>query len=410
MGGEPVVWSGAGDVEARVGTAAAGAATRTWPAPTIAWYGAARAMACAWQPGQLLFVGFDGTRLPPDLRELLASGRVGGVVLFRRNVEDPVQLRRLVAEIHRASPEDAPALVAVDQEGGRVQRLRAPWTEWPPMRQVARAEGPSGAAAVGRALAVECREAGIGWDFAPVCDVDTNPANPVIGDRSFGRDPARVGACASAFVEAMQAEQVAACAKHFPGHGDTELDSHRDLPVLRHDRARLDAVELVPFRAAAQAGVATVMTAHVVFEAVDPKRPATFSPEVLGILRHEIGYDGVVVTDDLEMGAVAGRFAPEAMARGALSAGVDVLLACRSPTLRTELLAALERLPDALVEPAIARVVRLKARFAAPVREAFVRGDFTGPPYDAHRHLARRLSDGGGGGPIVDPTEGPERR
>ncbi|RMG98743.1 MAG: beta-N-acetylhexosaminidase, partial [Deltaproteobacteria bacterium] len=300
-------------------------------------------MPSLWQPGQLLFVGFDGTTLPRHLAEWIGAGRVGGVVLFSRNVGTVEETRALVEQIHRAAPPDVPPLVAVDQEGGRVQRLRAPWTEFPPMRIVARVGGADAAARVGRALGIECREAGIGWNFAPVVDVDTNPENPVIGDRSFARDPQTVAACGAAFVEAMQAEQVAACAKHFPGHGDTDVDSHLDLPVLRHDRARLDAVELPPFRAAVRAKVASIMTAHVVFEAVDPKRPATFSPDVLAILREEMGYDGVVVSDDLEMKAVADRVPAREMAEGALRAGVDVLLACRSRELQEVLLGRLER-------------------------------------------------------------------
>src|SRR5262249_8303228 len=153
-------------------------------------------------------------------------------------------------------------LVCVDQEGGRVQRLRAPWTEWPPMRRVAEHADPARTAAVAAALARELRDVGIRLDFAPVVDVDTNPANPVIGDRSFARRREAVAAHARAFVEALQAGGVAACAKHFPGHGDTHVDSHHALPTVAHDLARLRAIELPPFRAAIEAGVASVMTAH----------------------------------------------------------------------------------------------------------------------------------------------------
>ena len=350
-----------------------------------------------------LMIGIRGPRLEAEEREWLLHPKVGGVVLFERNLEDPPQLAALVAEIHALRR--PPLLVAVDQEGGRVQRLRAPWTEFPPMRTVAGAGGAGAAAAVGRALAVECREAGIAWDFAPVADVDTNPANPVIGDRSFGHDPQAVAACVAAFVRAMQDEGVAACAKHFPGHGDTDEDSHVGLPVVRHDRARLEAVELVPFRAAAAAGVASVMTAHVLVEAIDPRRPATFSPDVLAILREELGFGGLVVTDDLEMGAVAGRMPPEAMADAALRAGADVLLACRSRELQEILLASLEALPDAVVGPALERAAAFVRAFAAPARDAALSGTNSGPPYPEHRALVRDL-----GGPAArgsDPTERP---
>ena len=252
-----------------------------------------------WQPGQLLFVGFEGTEVPRDLAALLAQGRVGGVVLFSRNIESPAQLRELVDALHHAAPPELPPLLAIDQEGGRVQRLRAPWTEWPPMRQLGDRDEPEATRAFAQALALELAELRIHLDFAPVVDVDTNPKNPVIGDRSFGREPARVIRHARAVIEALQAGGVAACAKHFPGHGDTDLDSHLRLPRVRHDLHRLREVELAPFAAAVAAGVASIMTAHVVFEAVDPRRPATLSPDVMALLREELGYDGVVLSDDL---------------------------------------------------------------------------------------------------------------
>ena len=167
-------------------------------------------MTTPWQPGQLLFGGFDGTRLPPDVATLLGQGRLGGVVLFSRNVAGPEQLAALVAEIHAASA--VPCVVAVDQEGGRVQRLRDPWTEWPPMARLGDLDDPELSRRVGRAIARELRDLGITWDFAPVADVDSNPANPVIGDRSFGRDPQVVARHVAAFIAGMQDEGLAACA------------------------------------------------------------------------------------------------------------------------------------------------------------------------------------------------------
>lgn len=317
-----------------------------------------------WQPGQLLFAGFTGTTLPADLAALLAHGRVGGVVLFSRNVESPDQLRELIDEIRAAAPDDLPPLLAIDQEGGRVQRLRDPWTEWPPMRRLGDRDEPDDTRAFARAVARELVELGIFVDFAPVVDVDTNPDNPVIGDRSFGRDPARVARHVRPVIEALQAAGVAACAKHFPGHGDTDLDSHLGLPRLPHDLDRLREVELRPFAAAIEAGVASIMTAHVVFSAIDPRRPATLSPDVMALLREELGYDGVVFSDDLEMKAVADHYRPLQLVQGALEAGVDALLVCRDASLRREVLQRLERSPDGRVERAIERVVALKQRYA----------------------------------------------
>lgn len=345
------------------------------------------------QPGQLLFVGFEGLELPEDLRQLIASGRVGGVVLFARNVSNPDQVRRLSAALHAAAPPDTPLLIGIDQEGGRVQRLREPWTCWPPMRRLGDAADPGLTAAVASALAQELLDLGIGLDFAPCVDVDTNPDNPVIGDRSFGRQPDVVAAHAHHFVSAMQGAGVAACAKHFPGHGDTGCDSHVELPRLaNHDLDRLRAVELPPFEAAIEAGVASVMTGHVSFPAIDGDRPATLSRSILSLLREGLGYDGLVFSDDLEMKAVADAFSPVALVKGCLEAGVDSLLVCRDASLRDEILDQLERERDALLEAPLRRMAALKGRFAGAASRRIA---VDGPPYAAHRALAARLEEPG---------------
>jgi len=338
-------------------------------------------------PGQLLFAGFQGTEVPDDLAELVRRGRVGGVVLFARNLRDPEQVRGLVGRLHGLAPAGAPLCVAIDQEGGRVQRLRAPWTEWPPMRALGLRDDLAETGQVARALARELADLGIDLDFAPVVDVDTNPANPVIGDRSFGREPERVARHASAFVLALQSEGVAACAKHFPGHGDTHEDSHVALPRVDHPLARLREIELVPFRAAARAGVASMMTAHVLLPCLDASVPATLCAPALELLRDEIGYDGLVFSDDLEMAAVAARFPPRETTRRALEAGVDALLVCSRADLRDEVLAELEAQPAARLAGPLRRMDELKRRFAGGrlAREA-------GPPYAAHRALAARLA------------------
>ena len=343
----------------------------------------------ASRAGQLLFVGFPGTSAPEVLLKCVREGRVGGVVLFLRNVESPEQVRELIGSLLSAAPSDAPLLVAIDQEGGRVQRLREPWTEWPPMRRVATRGDPTKTAAVAAALARELRELGIGLDFAPVADVDTNPANPVIGDRAFGATPEEVGRHVRAFVTALQAGGVAACAKHFPGHGDTAQDSHHELPRLDHDLERLRRVELPPFRAAIEAGVASVMTAHVLLPRLDPSLPATLSPAVLRLLREELGFDGVVFSDDLEMRAVADRFPLGERVLGALRAGVDALLVCSDVALWREALAVLEAAPPALLAAPLRRVAALKARFGGDATSFF---GATGPPYEEHRRLARELA------------------
>ncbi|PRQ07985.1 beta-N-acetylhexosaminidase [Enhygromyxa salina] len=359
--------------------------------------------ASTWQPGQLLFVGFAGLQVPPDLRQRIREGRVGGVVLFKRNISDPKQLRALTRTLHELAPADAPLTIAIDQEGGRVQRLRDPWTEWPAMRTLG-GQRPEDTAAFARALALELLDAGLDLDFAPVVDVDSNPDNPVIGDRSFARDPATVGRHAAAFITAMQERGVATCAKHFPGHGDTDLDSHLALPRLELERDRLERTELPPFRAAIAAEVASIMTAHVLFPKLDPKRPATLSPEVMGMLRSELRYDGLVFSDDIEMKAVADHFSVEDRSLGVLRAGVDVILACSQADLRDEVLAKLERAPDDLLEHGLRRLAAFKQRYGKAVH--VVPLTEVGPPFASHQALAERLrADVGSAQDQADPTE-----
>jgi beta-N-acetylhexosaminidase len=343
-------------------------------------------MAFRPRPGQLLFVGFEDTSLPPDLRELIAQGRIGGVVLFARNAEHPDQLRELVADLHACAPAEAPLTVGIDQEGGRVQRLRTPWTEWPPMRRLGERPGSDATRRVARAIGRELADLGIDLDFAPVVDVDTNPDNPIIGDRSFSSDPEAVARHACAFIEALQEQGVAACAKHFPGHGDTLVDSHLALPCVEHDLERLRAVELPPFRAAARSGVACMMTAHVLLPCLDPERPASISPAAIALLREEIGYDGLLFSDDLEMKAIVDHGSPRRVVHGALEAGVDALLVCRRADLRDEVLELLEAAPERLLHRALDRIATFKQEYAGGRRASD-----GAPPYPEHEALASVL-------------------
>jgi beta-N-acetylhexosaminidase len=316
----------------------------------------------------LFCVGFHGKTPSPEVLELVRRG-VYGVVLFGRNVEDAEQVAALVAALKRAAAR--PLLVSVDQEGGRVARLRAAqgFTELPPMRALGEAGDEELARAAGALLGAELRAVGIDQDYAPVVDVDTNPANPVIGDRAFSRDPGVVGRLGAALALGLQSAGVAACAKHFPGHGDTSQDSHQDLPRLAHALARLEEVELAPFRALARAGVASVMTAHVVFEALDPARPATLSAPVMRLLRERVGFEGCEISDDLEMKAVAEHFPLEEAAPGAVAAGVDALLVCHRAEVQHRAIdlvrAAVER-----GEIGAARLAEARARLRTPAHLA----------------------------------------
>ena len=319
---------------------------------------------------KLFCVGFAGLDLPPGTRRLVECG-VTGVILFSRNFESAEQFAALLTAIKREA--GRPLLTCIDQEGGRVRRLRGgPFSEVPPMRALGRHGDEAMARAVGRVLARELRAVNIDLDFAPVVDVDTNPDNPVIGDRSFSSDPEVVARLGAALIEGLQGEGVAACAKHFPGHGDTLQDSHVDLPCLPHPMERLEAVELLPFRRVAPL-VASIMTAHVVFEALDPDRPATLSRPVLhGILRERIGYEGVVISDDLEMKAISDHFGLEEAVIEGVRAGVDLFLVCHHEEVQARaieiLVDAVRRgaVPESRIAEAGRRIDRLVERYVRP--------------------------------------------
>jgi beta-N-acetylhexosaminidase len=282
--------------------------------------------------GQVLVAGFTGpadlSTAPEDLLRPCAQGELGGVILFKRNLGTMHQIATLVARIAEAAPQDSPLLVAVDQEGGRVARLGEPVLKLPPMRALAALGDPALTQRAAALLGAQLKALGFTMDFAPVLDVDTNPANPVIGDRSFGATAGRVIEQAFAFARGLHQGGVLSCGKHFPGHGDTDLDSHLALPRLAHDRARLDEVELAPFKAAREI-IPALMTAHVVFENLAAGVPATLSRRVIEeLLRGELGYDGLIVSDDLEMKAIADHYGVEQAACLAIEAGCDTLLVC----------------------------------------------------------------------------------
>ena len=293
--------------------------------------------------GALLVAGFPGPELDADVVRALASGHRAGVILFRRNVQSVEAVHVLCAEILQVSPNEPGPFIAVDQEGGRVMRLGAPAVQLPPMRVLGDIADPALARRAGAAVGAELRAIGFNLDFAPVLDVDSNPDNPVIGDRSFSRDPKKVGTLGAAFAEGLESAGVLACGKHFPGHGDTDRDSHLDLPIVRQSRERLEAVELVPFRRAMKS-VGSLMTAHVVYEVLDAGVPATCSRAIVtDLLRREIGYEGLVFSYDLEMRALADRATIEESSVAAIRAGCDVLLVCKDFAIAERAHAALVR-------------------------------------------------------------------
>lgn len=337
--------------------------------------------------GRLIVTGIPGPVLDPATRTALVELGPGGIILFKRNCENPPQLADLVRQLH-----DLPSqpLVAIDHEGGKVHRLDEPFTHFPPARHVSGTGDPELAYAVGRAMAVELAAVGIDIDFAPVLDVDSNPRNPIIGERSFGSTPEQVTEYALALLRGLRDGGIIPCGKHFPGHGDTDADSHLELPVVRRERADLERTELPPFRAAIAAGVPLLMSAHVVYTALDERRPATLSRRIMhDLLRTELGFAGVLVSDDLEMRGVSAALDVPDAAVESLQAGVDWLLVCNDFTLAPRVAERVMRAVEAgdlglsTLRGAAARIDRLPRR--------------TGPSTDvplpilAHRALNERI-------------------
>lgn len=275
--------------------------------------------------GQRLFVGFEHPTIPYEFRRFCMEVQPGGFILFSRNVIDPEQVRELNMELAEMLPSGRPAFLCVDQEGGSVQRVRE--TGWPDMRSLGALGDPDLTREVARAMSRELRAMGFDLNFAPVADVDSNPDNPVIGKRSFSRDPAVVAEQVRAYLDGMHAEHLISCIKHWPGHGDTDLDSHLALPSVDKSAAALRDLELAPFDAALAHGAQTVMTAHVLFPQVDPEVPATMSPALVrDWLREDRGFEGVVFSDDLTMKAVRDNYTLAEQIGRSTEAEVDVFL------------------------------------------------------------------------------------
>ena len=368
--------------------------------------------------GQVMLIGLDPaetgapyTKMTSQMTDLLTELDVGGLVLFERNAGGPAELAELTGAAQAAVTDggNPPLIISIDQEGGRVTRLRQArgYTEWPSPMALGATGDPENARLVAAALARELLAVGVNMDLAPALDVNSNPRNPVIGTRSFGSDPQRVAAFGVAFIVGLQSVGVMAVGKHFPGHGDTGIDSHVSLPTVAHGRNRLEAVEFLPFRAAIDADVAGIMSAHVTFPAVDPAAglPATLSPRVMtGLLRDEMGYDGLLLTDSLEMGALERSGYPvPAAAVASLAAGADMLCISHGFSVhrqaRAALVQALEReeIPLTRLDAAVRRILTMKGKYGlldgfAGVRQAGGQSGFVVGSVEA-RSLSRRVAE-----------------
>ena len=282
--------------------------------------------------------GFEGTTLPSAMRELLAQG-LAGVAVYARNFTNIQELTRLNEEIRAAA--NGPVLIGMDQEGGTRFSLPAPFTHWPSPAQLGALGGADAVHDVARAIGRELSAVGCNLNFAPMLDLHINPSSHVTQVRSFGADPALVGRMGAAFLAGLSETGVLGCAKHFPGHGDTYVDPHKNLPIFHGTAERLDQVELIPFAAAIAAGSATIMTAHILLPKIDAEFPASLSRTMLTTtLRERMNFRGLILADDLGMGAITKRYAPGEAAVATFAAGTDIAMICHDAALIPKALAA----------------------------------------------------------------------
>ncbi|MFQ5588881.1 MAG: beta-N-acetylhexosaminidase [Nitrospiria bacterium] len=322
-----------------------------------------------YKVGQLFMAGFEGTTPSKEIKTLITKYHIGGVILFSRNIENPEQVARLTASLQALSP-DAPLLIAIDQEGGRVSRLPSPFTQFPSARTIGRCDAVPLTYRNAEAMSRELLSVGINMNFAPVLDINTNAKNPIIGDRAFGANPTIVSKHSLATIASMLDQRIIPCGKHFPGHGDTDQDSHETLPEVNVAISRMTDRELRPFTHAIENRLPCIMTAHICCRAFDHDLPASLSENVITtLLRETMQYDGVVVTDDLEMKGITEKYAVPEAAVKAFSAGSDLLLVCHSSELQTAAIEALNTafdkgdIPTDRLNQSLARLLSLKEHF-----------------------------------------------
>lgn len=361
--------------------------------------------------GQLLMIFFTGSEVSPHLKQMIQSCQVGGIILYAiaGNLRTLAQIRELVGQAQALS--QIPLMVSIDQEGGSVVRLPTPATHFPSAMMLGATGSPDLAYEMAKATAQELLALGINVNFAPVVDVNSNPANPIIGSRAFGSDPAVVSELGLAAIRGYQQAGVIPCPKHFPGHGDTDQDSHLSLPTIHRSLAQLEAMDWIPFRGAIEAGAELIMTAHVRIPALSDK-PATLSPEIMQAwLRDHLRFGGVIITDSLTMGALAQTYSPPEAAVMAFWAGCDILLfgADRGfgPEVQLSAYAHLLELvkqgsiPTERLDQSVRRILRLKAHYG--LLRSPLTHDLTVIGSESHHQLALTIARRGVTGNLGTP-------
>ncbi|MEF3305773.1 beta-N-acetylhexosaminidase [Paenibacillus sp. GYB003] len=339
--------------------------------------------------GQMVIAGIDGTEAGEQAKSLIANDYVGGFILYKPNIESTAQTVRLLnglKEANRANP--APLLLSVDQEGGRVNRMPGSFVSVPASRDIAKSGDSKKARAIGEAIGDQVRALGFNVNFAPVFDVDSNPNNPVIGSRSFGSKASVVASFAAEEMAGLRAKRVIPVAKHFPGHGDTSVDSHLELPVVAKTADELRKLELVPFAEAIRAKADMVMVAHILLPQLDPDRPSSMSSNIITeLLRNEMGFDGVVITDDMTMGAILKHYDLGQAAVQSVKAGADIVLVAHDYAKAKQTLAALKQAAQSgviaadAIDRSVYRILALKDRYklsdapSGPVDESAINAE-----------------------------------
>ncbi len=323
--------------------------------------------------GQLVIVGVDGYENDEHSKQLMEKYHVGGFILFKKNIQDSNQLLNLLNSLKEtnAASNKVPMLLSVDEEGGRVSRLPDEFKKFPSNKVIGRKDDGALSYQIGSILGKELGSFGFNMDFAPVLDINSNPKNPVIGDRSFGTTAGLVSRLGMETMKGIRAENVISVVKHFPGHGDTSVDSHVGLPRVNHDLKRLESFELVPFKAAIENNADAIMIAHILLPKLDPENPASFSKAVItGLLRTGMNFDGVVITDDFTMGAIVKNYDMGGAAVKSIQAGADIVLVChgfdKQETVIKALLAAVKsgQISTGRLEESVYRVLELKQRYS----------------------------------------------
>ncbi|WP_220183989.1 beta-N-acetylhexosaminidase [Thermoactinomyces mirandus] len=330
--------------------------------------------------GQMFIAGFKGEgsdeqalSVNEQARTLVTDYHVGGIIYFDRNVESPSQMAKLSNDLQKlalSTERKIPLFITVDQEGGKVARLKEGFTSFPGNMALGATRSKELAFQTGKEMGKELRAVGINLNMAPVMDVNNNPQNPVIGVRSFSENPELTAELGSDMIRGFHESKILTIAKHFPGHGDTAVDSHVGLPEIPHSMERLNQMELVPFKRAIAAGTDMVMSTHITFPALEstPGLPATLSENVLtGLLRKQLDYDGIIITDDMEMGAIVENFGTSEAAVRAVQAGADIVLVCHSLDRQTESIEAVKqaveqgKIDEKRIDASVRRILSLKA-------------------------------------------------